>query len=149
MCPCLELHYFRGNPNQLLPLLPKGAKWAKEGFCWFDVPADIYHCVNVMFGTFHSSHWLRKSPQCVHIHSPLTRLCSTPACWPLATPLHLEQLTDYLVAAAITEPHGVSASEAQQSLQPGCQWGWGCRSQQPTSVGCSIPLSIPKPSFAS
>lgn len=67
---------------------PRGPSAPRRFFCWFDVPADIYHCVNVMFGTFHSSHWLRKSPQWVHIHSPLTRLCSTPACWPLATPLH-------------------------------------------------------------
>lgn len=122
---------------------------AKEGFRWFDVPADIYHCVNAKFGTFHSGRWLRKSPRWVHIHSPLTRLCSTPACWPLATPLHLNDLTDYLVAAAITESRGVSAAKAQQSLQPGCQQGWGCCSQQPAPVGCSIPLSLPKPSFAS
>lgn len=119
MCPCLGLHYVRGNPNQLLPLLPSGPGRVFAGLMCLHTSITV----NVKFGTFHSGHWLRKSPRWVHILSPLTRACSTPACWPVATSLYLKDLTGYSVAAAVTEPCGVPAAEAQQRVQPGCQWG--------------------------
>lgn len=150
---CLELRFFGGNPSKLLPFLPSGQT---RVFAWFEVPADIYCCVNAESGTRHRDHWHRKSPLPPGGSTLALRLLGSALHQPIGIlrghwPPHITRKTCQIIELLLGLQNPMEFPQERRGRAcrraVGADGGCRCSKMQPDGAVCS-PFSSPSPKQA-